>query len=256
MMLVMSSSDISGDPPNDATPDPYGHDQRRSELEAALTARMLKDDYRDIPGRPVEDQVDVPPGLLDGETPDASPDRSADQAVDASGDAPGDHSAAAGEGDDSSSGQESGAGEVARVLDRLAEVDRIASDLRAELSEMANRLPDVEEQRAQAEEIRQEVRDLRETVIALAGRGAGQDPSMASAAAAQAAAVASDTKYARRRFRDNPAWKRLWQAVKQVAPHLWALISRLVRVKEWSVTGQLGTGVLGLASAGISVTFG
>jgi hypothetical protein len=27
-------------------------------------------------------------------------------------------------------------------------------------------------------------------------------------------------------------------------------------VKEWSVTGQVGTPVLGLAQAGISVTFG
>jgi hypothetical protein len=38
--------------------------------------------------------------------------------------------------------------------------------------------------------------------------------------------------------------------------HLWALISRILTVKEWSVTGTAGSGFLGFASATITVTFG
>jgi hypothetical protein len=41
------------------------------------------------------------------------------------------------------------------------------------------------------------------------------------------------------------AWKRLW-----------SLISHLTTVKEWSVSGQAGTGILGFAQATITVTFG
>jgi hypothetical protein len=41
------------------------------------------------------------------------------------------------------------------------------------------------------------------------------------------------------------AWKRLW-----------SLISHLLTIKEWSVSGQAGTGLLGFASATITVTFG
>jgi hypothetical protein len=43
----------------------------------------------------------------------------------------------------------------------------------------------------------------------------------------------------------SKAWKRLW-----------SLISHLTTVKEWSVSGQAGTGVLGFAQATITVTFG
>jgi hypothetical protein len=240
-MLAMSPSGISGDLPTDNTPDPDGYDTGITEAEADIRANLFNDDASDLPGRPVGDQISVPSDLLDRGITDTPPDASVDHATDT---------------DDSDSSQEAGAGELARVLDRLDEVARLASDLRTELSEAVNRFPDCDEQRARAEEIRQEVRDLRETVTTMAGRGAGQDPDLASAAAAQSAALVSDVRDARRRFRANAAWKRLWDAVKRVAPQLWALITRLVRVKEWSVTGQLGAGALGFASAGITVTFG
>jgi hypothetical protein len=55
-----------------------------------------------------------------------------------------------------------------------------------------------------------------------------------------AAAILSGVKKALGR-----GWKRLW-----------SLISHLLTVKEWSVSGQAGTGILGFASATIKVTFG
>ena len=157
-------------------------------------------------------------------------------------------------------------GERDRVLARLDEVehqvDALVGELRADLAATrANRqFPDHEQQAvldqwSAAIDIRQEVRELREAVSALAQGGTGQDPRLAAVAAAQQAALASDVRDSRKRFR-TAAWSRIWQALKKVAPHLWALITRLTRVKEWSVTGQLGGGVLGLASAGITVTFG
>ena len=41
-------------------------------------------------------------------------------------------------------------------------------------------------------------------------------------------------------------------------PHLWVLISKLVHVKVWAVSGGVKGGIpaFGLAEAGVSVTFG
>jgi hypothetical protein len=144
-----------------------------------------------------------------------------------------------------------------RVLERLDEVARQLDDLRAELAErQSGQAPAALEEAATVAEIRQEVRELRQAVIDLAGQGTGQEPALAAAAAAQQAAVTSDVKAARKRFRATAAWTRIWEALKKVAPHLWTLITKLTRVKEWSVTGQLGSNVLGFGSAGITVTFG
>lgn len=161
-------------------------------------------------------------------------------------------------------GRSATGGEHDRVLARLDEVehqvDALVDELRADpAARISDQSSDYEQavsdQWAVAIDVRQEIRELREAVDALAQGGTGQDPSLAAVAAAQQAALASDVKDARKRFA-TAAWSRIWQALKKVAPHLWALITRLTRVKEWSVTGQLGGGVLGLASAGVTVTFG
>jgi hypothetical protein len=52
----------------------------------------------------------------------------------------------------------------------------------------------------------------------------------------------------------------LWGSVQEwlgeAGKKLWAMISRLVKVKEWTITGTVGTGVFGFTGASISVTFG
>ena len=50
----------------------------------------------------------------------------------------------------------------------------------------------------------------------------------------------------------------MWAAVRGALPHLRVLISRLVHVKEWTVSGGVKGGIpaFGLSEAGVSVTFG
>ena len=54
----------------------------------------------------------------------------------------------------------------------------------------------------------------------------------------------------------GPLWDTLWDTLKKVVPRVWSMVWHLVKVKEWTVSGQVGTGLLGLAHAGISITFG
>lgn len=47
----------------------------------------------------------------------------------------------------------------------------------------------------------------------------------------------------------------LQSAIHSLSTHLWQLISHLLSPTGWSVSGQLGTSVLGLASVQLQVTF-
>jgi hypothetical protein len=49
---------------------------------------------------------------------------------------------------------------------------------------------------------------------------------------------------------------KVWKEIKAISRRLWSMIAHLMKVTQWTVTGQAGTGVLGLASASVSVTFG
>jgi hypothetical protein len=199
-------------------------------------------EFRPQPAAPA-DAADHPPPPRNAEATDA-PGRP--EGTDAAGD---------GRPGESAAGRE-----LDRVLERLGEVERLVDELRADLANRAIRESAQEqalsEEKATAAEVRQEIGELRETVIGLGQKGTGQDPTLAAEAAAQQAVVVSDVRDARKRFPTTATWSRIWQALKRVAPHLWVLIARLARVTEWSVTGQVGGGVLGLASAGITVTFG
>jgi hypothetical protein len=101
-----------------------------------------------------------------------------------------------------------------------------------------------------------DVAQLKTTVRALWERGLDQEPDLATSATAQMAAIQSDVSYARNQFPSTPVWGRIWKTLKRAAPRLWSMICGLLKVKEWSVTGQVGIPVLGLAQAGLSVTFG
>jgi hypothetical protein len=86
-------------------------------------------------------------------------------------------------------------------------------------------------------------------------KGAGQDPQLALAATATQAAAKGETRSARKRFAGS-LWDMVWGEVKAISRRLWSMIGHLVKVKEWTVQGQVGNNVLGLASASVSVTFG
>jgi hypothetical protein len=55
--------------------------------------------------------------------------------------------------------------------------------------------------------------------------------------------------------KDKSLWQQIRDWLKKAGRKLWDMISRLLKVKEWSITGTAGTGLLGLAQASISVTF-
>jgi hypothetical protein len=107
-----------------------------------------------------------------------------------------------------------------------------------------------------ADQMAPEVRRLADTARELVAQGPDQAPDLAFSATAQMTALRSDIRRARKRFSANSAWKKIWDMLKDLPKRLLSMISHLVKVKEWSLTGQVGTGVLGLAQASISVTFG
>jgi hypothetical protein len=45
-------------------------------------------------------------------------------------------------------------------------------------------------------------------------------------------------------------------AIIRVSGYLWDVVHRLLYLKEWKVKGSAGTGVLGLTSAELELTFG
>ncbi len=51
-------------------------------------------------------------------------------------------------------------------------------------------------------------------------------------------------------------WNILKQKIGSIASHLWSVVSQLVTVKEWKLTGTLGGGVLGLTGVAVEITFG
>ena len=88
--------------------------------------------------------------------------------------------------------------------------------------------------------------------------GPGQPPDGAFRLAAAHAALVDDVKNAQAEAEDKEEgiWEKIRKWLTTAGEKLWAMISRLVKVKEWSLTGTVGTGVLGFTQASISVTFG
>jgi DNA-binding transcriptional MerR regulator len=94
--------------------------------------------------------------------------------------------------------------------------------------------------------------------------GSGQPPDRAFRLAAGQTALTGDVEDAQQDAEDEQEaedgkesiWDKIKRWLKRAGRKLWAMISRLVTVKEWSLTGTAGTSVLGLAQASISVTFG
>ncbi len=135
--------------------------------------------------------------------------------------------------------------------------------IRAEMSEIIERQDAVAirvgeldaRQWQEAEQVTESVNRLQDTVDALLAAGTGQDPGTAFSAQQQVAALSEDVKSGRKRWH-SPHWDAAWDWVRKLSKRLWSMLSHLLRVKEWTVTGQVGTGPWGLAGAGISVTFG
>jgi hypothetical protein len=85
--------------------------------------------------------------------------------------------------------------------------------------------------------------------------GPGQGPERAAPAAAVARSAERRAKRACKQF-GGELWNRVWEKTKEILHKLWKMIALLVWVKEWTVQGQAGAALFGLASASVSVTFG
>jgi len=141
--------------------------------------------------------------------------------------------------------------DVSALLRQLEETTRLVKR-----DSGVGRVAYLDEELAVAQQLAEDVNQLRKTAQVLWRRGQGQELDLAVSATAQMAMIRADANDARKRFSGNRLWAVIWGKVKRAAPRLWNLICHLLHVKEWCVSGQIGTPVLGLAQAGISVTFG
>ena len=143
--------------------------------------------------------------------------------------------------------------DVAR-LDRAAIVEAISkiSSVLKELGEALRQSPD---QSRAAERIQESAKQLRPVAAEMLRKGAGQPPDLVPAALASDAVLRNEADSARKNF-GGRVWDKVWAEVKVISVRLWSMIAHLVKVKEWTVQGQAGGGIFGLASASVSVTFG
>jgi hypothetical protein len=105
-----------------------------------------------------------------------------------------------------------------------------------------------------AKQVRAATEQLPDMTAEMLTRGGNQEPDLGFAAVAQAAAR-SEAKSARKRWR-HPAWETVRDALETILPRLWSMIGHLLKVKDWTVQGQVGMPALGLLGASVSVTFG
>jgi hypothetical protein len=161
-------------------------------------------------------------------------------------------------------------GRVKSKLDGAAgDLEQIVRDLEARDLESAGEDGD-RQQIHDAEQALAQIQPLIDFLGRLRKRGRHQDPGDALSVVAQMSALTSDVEAARDRSPASdsppgppphrPPLYRLWDAalgkIREALPHVWAFISRLFTPTQWSVAGNVSTGIFGFAGASISITFG
>jgi hypothetical protein len=148
----------------------------------------------------------------------------------------------------------------------VSDIREIIADLRAEITELrveavAIRQTSAETTEMLAQELQQAERHEVEyqRLIALLDeilrRGPNQGPDLGCQAASKAKVLKEETRRARKKW-PGRVWDRIWDKLKTVLPRIWSMISSLLTVKEWTISGQAGSTLFGLAQVGISITFG
>jgi len=148
------------------------------------------------------------------------------------------------------------AADYQKLTAAVQEFTEAITQLRAELIQEAHdRQTMHDSQLAVSDQVLSAVQQMQLELDEMLRKGANQEPGIGFSAVAHAASAKSGTKYARKRWPGH-LWDAAWDALRRMFPLLWSIIGHLVKVKEWTVGGQVGTGLLGLAQASISVTFG
>jgi hypothetical protein len=156
---------------------------------------------------------------------------------------------------------------LARVTSRLNDA---AGDLFGLACDLRSAGDDPQQLRA-AEQVLDQIQSVEDSLSRiLRRRRARQNPGDAFSVVAQVPALVSDAEAARDRWQGTgpdpsgpppkPPRRGPWEAalanIKAALPHIWAFISRLITPAQWTASGSVGTGIFGIASASISVTFG
>jgi hypothetical protein len=101
---------------------------------------------------------------------------------------------------------------------------------------------------------------VHDEIGAIVAGGAGQPPHMAVVVTEEMSAAEQDAKEeAAKDTADaerTSLWARFWTCFKMVNRKIWLLIAHLLTPREWSVSGEIGGGLFGMAKANIEVTFG
>jgi hypothetical protein len=137
------------------------------------------------------------------------------------------------------------------------------AEVRAQMRAITQELDRIQDaQWAQARQVDTQLARLAEITGSVLAAGPGQDPGVGLAATQLASVTRQEVKSGRAQFGGRTMgggggpWDAAWAWMKRLSRRLWSMLSNLLHVTEWSVTGQVGTGPFGLASASISVTFG
>ena len=144
------------------------------------------------------------------------------------------------------------------------EARRDNEDFKAAMAKIRGALRQLVESEDQPERREQLMRLIAQTDVQTADAdkvvqaGPGQSPDRAFRLAAGHAELADDIEDAQEAAAgdEESIWEKIRRWLRRAGRKLYALISRLLTIKEWSLTGTVGTGVLGLTQASISVTFG
>lgn len=139
----------------------------------------------------------------------------------------------------------------------FARIERGIDDIQRELTEHRQALaessgPDNAEV-ARTEDLMEQVGQVREDIHDLKVSGSAQ---AATVATTSVEAAAADAEAAQADFPQSSVWKRVCDMFRSLSRRLWNLVSRLVSVTQWSVTGSVGNKVLGLADVSVTVIFG
>lgn len=139
----------------------------------------------------------------------------------------------------------------------VAGLNTITGLLQGLREDIARQVALQEQQQLVTEQLLAAVQQERHLIDELINNGTNQGPGVAYAAQQQATVIDTETTDASQRW-PSSAWEKIKAEVKKVLARLWSVISKLVTVKEWTLTGKVGTpGLLfGLAEASVSVTFG
>jgi hypothetical protein len=136
------------------------------------------------------------------------------------------------------------------IVARLDTITGLLQELREDTARQALH----DQQQVVIEQLLTATQQLRSLIGELMKNGTSQGPGLGYATVQQATVMDAEAEDGGRRW-PGPAWEKIKDEIKKILPWLWSMISKLVTVKEWTLTGTVG-GFPGLAPASVSVTFG